>query len=154
MKLHIGCGNHRLDGWVNIDANPACQPDKVMSLPDDSLLLEFDENTVDEIYSSHALEHMPRFLDVVEQMWRVSKPGALWTIEVPHERHEIGNPYHVNRFTEWTFRFFEPTVRFVHPLWGGISRGTANEMNPVALEEMGQSQRKGSIRYVLRVVKN
>lgn len=152
MKLHIGCGGHRLPDFINIDINPECQVDVVMDLPRDSLTERFGENSVDEIYSIHALEHMAPFLPLVLDMWKVSKPGAVWTIEVPHRDHEIGNPYHVTFFTEWTFRFFEPTHRFQyghHP----IMRGTASEMHPIKLEEIEQEMYDGAVRFKLRVVK-
>lgn len=153
MKLHIGCGGTRLEGFVNIDVNPACAVDIVMDLPKDSLVAVFGENSVDEIFSSHALEHMAPFIPLVIDMWTVSKPGAIWSICVPHRDHEIGNPYHVTQFTEWTFRFFEPTARFCHPRWGTIARETASEMNPVKLEEISQSCANGSVVFQLRVVK-
>ena len=152
MKLHIGCGGTRLEGFVNIDVNPACQVDVVMNLPTDSLAAKFGENTVDEIFSSHALEHMAPFIPLVIDMWTVSKPGAIWNICVPHRDHEIGNPYHVTQFTEWTFRFFEPTHRFTYGRHT-IMRGTASEMNPVKLEEIEQHLHDDSISYKLKVIK-
>lgn len=153
MKLHIGCGGNRLDGFVNIDINPECRPDVVMDLPRDSLVRRFGENSVSEIYSCHALEHMAPILDVIWDMWSVSRPGAIWSIEVPHADYEIGNPYHLTKFTEWTFRFFEPTARFRHPRWGTIARGTASEMNPIKLEEIEQRCADGSVYFTLRVIK-
>lgn len=152
MKLNIGCGGERRAGFINIDVNPACQVDLVMDLPKDSLVERFGEHSVDEIYSCHAMEHMAPFIPLVLDMWRVSKPGAIWHIEVPHRDHEIGNPYHVTQFTEWTFRFFEPTARFRYGRHT-IMRGTASEMHPIKLEEIEQQRIDDSIRYLLRVVK-
>ena len=152
MKLHIGCGGQRLPGFVNIDINPACQVDVVMDLPRDSLTERFGEGSVDEIFSSHALEHMGPFIPLILDMWRVSKPGAIWVIDVPHRDSEIGNPYHVTTFTEWTFRFFEPTARFRYGKHT-IMRGTASEMNPIKLEEIEQHVSEGCIGYKLKVVK-
>ncbi|MDB5384769.1 MAG: hypothetical protein JWM11_415 [Planctomycetaceae bacterium] len=152
MKLNIGCGGERLGDFINIDVNPDCKVDLVMDLPRDSLTERFGENSVDEIFSCHALEHMAPFLPLVLDMWRVSKPGAVWNIEVPHRDYEIGNPYHLTQFTEWTFRFFEPTPRFRcgrHL----IMRGTASEMHPIKLEEIEQQLIGDSIKLKLRVVK-
>lgn len=152
MKLHIGCGGTRLPGFVNIDVNPDCQVDVVMDLPKDSLTRQFGENSVDEIYSCHALEHMSPFIPLVIDMWTASKPGAIWTICVPHRDYDIGNPYHVTQFTEWTFRFFEPTHRFSYGRHA-IMRGTASEMHPVKLEEIEQYLQDESITYKLKVIK-
>lgn len=84
MKLHIGCGPIRLQGWINIDIEPAHYPDKVM----DCLHLSdvFGENTVDLIFSCHCIEHLDypdgavRFF---EQTFKVLKPGGTLRVVVP-----------------------------------------------------------------------
>lgn len=153
MKLNLGCGVGRRDGYVNIDINPDCKPDALMDIPRESLWRRFGENSVDEIYTSHTLEHLAPFLDVALDMWRVCKAGALWEVIVPHTDFEICNPYHITRFSEWTFRFFEPTPRFRLPSGELIMRGTAHEMNPIMLEEIEQQLCPPSIRFLLRVIK-
>lgn len=44
-KLHLGCGNKYLDGWINIDIN-SDYADIKMDIKD----LSFDNNSIDEIY--------------------------------------------------------------------------------------------------------
>lgn len=153
MKLHLGCGTEYLDGWVNIDNSPHVHKDIVMDLENDDLVAKLGENVVEKVYTSHLLEHLRDPFRLVEQIWRVCKNGAELVIIVPHRDAEIGNPYHKwPFFTEWTFRFFDP-VGVIHPQWGKIGRGTANEASPVVLSERSVSVQHGSITYLLTAVK-
>jgi len=59
-KLNLGCGEHYLDGYINIDLynNKADVNDDITSLL--NLAVNFVEHgTVDEIYSSHSLMCVP-----------------------------------------------------------------------------------------------
>lgn len=80
MKLHLGCWNRYLDGYINIDI----QGDSV-DLHADIKQLPYEDCSVDEIYASHVLEHFGRheFLNVLNEWNRVLKPGAFVYIAVP-----------------------------------------------------------------------
>lgn len=58
MKLHIGCGERFLPGYKHLDARKMPHIDYVT----DKLhkLDMFDDNSIDEIYACHVLEHVPR----------------------------------------------------------------------------------------------
>jgi len=82
MKLNIGCGRRKLAGWVNLDANPAVQPDILAAVPP----IPLEDNTVGHLLMESSLEHIPHcklwsFFDEVE---RVCKDGAVVEIVVPH----------------------------------------------------------------------
>jgi len=107
IKLHLGCGDRKLEGFVNIDNRKECEPDLVLDIGIDRF--PYPDGTVSEIVSNHAMEHFPNFKGVVWDMGRVSKDGAIWVIEVPYlttTLHNLANPYHVNQFSENTFRFW------------------------------------------------
>jgi len=55
LKLNIGCGTDKLDGFINIDNEPSVNPDIVLDIRTDSILNYF---LVDEIWMLHALEHI------------------------------------------------------------------------------------------------
>lgn len=81
-KLHLGCGNRFIDGFVHIDLNNADHIDYVSSLDK----LEFlDDNSVSEIYCSHALEYYDRFEagQVIAEWQRTLVPGGKIYISVP-----------------------------------------------------------------------
>lgn len=82
MKLHLGCGTKRLEGWINIDSVAACGPDL---LHDISRPLPYDDLTVDEVLAEDLLEHFDKYLRfVVFYEWvRVLKVGGKMTLQVP-----------------------------------------------------------------------
>ena len=32
MRLNLGCGNSRMDGYLNVDKEAGCKPDKIQDL--------------------------------------------------------------------------------------------------------------------------
>lgn len=81
IRLNIGCGDVPIKGYVNIDKHVATA-DKIM----DALNLEYKNNTVDEIYSSHLLEHFGK-RDVpkaLKEWHRVLKYGGKLGMNLPN----------------------------------------------------------------------
>jgi len=83
MKLHLGCGTKRLEGWINIDSVEACKPDLVHDI---SHPLPYDDLTVDEVLAEDLLEHFDKYLRfIVFYEWvRVLKVGGKVTLQVPN----------------------------------------------------------------------
>ena len=82
VRLHLGCGTKKLDGWVNIDSVKECQPDL---LHDITKALPFTDLSVDEILAEDLLEHFDKYMRfVVFGEWaRVLKVGGKITLQVP-----------------------------------------------------------------------
>lgn len=80
MKLHLGCWNRFLPGYINIDIKG-----EGVDMKADIRELPFNDASVDEIYASHVLEHFGRheFKAVLKEWARVLKPGAGIYIAVP-----------------------------------------------------------------------
>lgn len=78
MKLHLGCGNVRLPGFVNIDALESSAVDRL----GDVTKLDYDDASVDMIYSCAVIEHVGRrqWTEVLAEWARVLKPGGLLRI--------------------------------------------------------------------------
>jgi predicted SAM-dependent methyltransferase len=74
-KLHIGCGNHLLDGWLNADLRPRAAG--VVSL-DATRPLPIPDESFDYIFSEHLIEHMPypQGCNLLAEFRRVLKPGG------------------------------------------------------------------------------
>ncbi len=58
MKLHVGCGQRFLPGYKHLDARKFPHVDYVTD--DLAHLSMFEDNSIDEIYACHVLEHIPR----------------------------------------------------------------------------------------------
>lgn len=82
MKLHVGCGDVILPGWINVDLEDLPGID----LQDDIRELEkVKDETCDIIYASHVLEHVGRneFEDVIKTWNKKLKIGGILRIAVP-----------------------------------------------------------------------
>jgi predicted SAM-dependent methyltransferase len=67
LRLHIGSGRTRIDGFVNIDQIQGS--DLRLDLNRDRL--PFKDDSVDCVFSFHALEHCENYLFVLGEIWRV-----------------------------------------------------------------------------------
>ena len=84
LRLNLGCGERpREGGFVNIDTRPTCATDVVVHQLDD---LGYGDDTVDEIYSRHTLEHLPlrNACKALREWNRVLKPGGVIHVVVPN----------------------------------------------------------------------
>ena len=86
MKLHIGCGEKYLSGWKHLDARKFPHVDYVTDKLDK--LDMFADNSVEEIYACHVLEHFTRAEMIrggvcLREWYRVLKVGGVLRIAVP-----------------------------------------------------------------------
>ena len=79
--LHLGCGPKIFDKWINIDKFY----DDPKVLKQDCYNPEFLEYSIDGIYSSHTLEHMPiRQARLALKNWfKILKPGGKLFLAIP-----------------------------------------------------------------------
>lgn len=96
MKLNLGSGERRLDGYINLDAKFG---DTLFPLP-------YPDNSADEIRASHVLEHFShREVGAIVAHWvRVLKPGGVLKISVPNfewiaREYLKGKPVNVQGYT-------------------------------------------------------
>jgi predicted SAM-dependent methyltransferase len=82
VRLHLGCGDKYLKGWVNVDKDSFYFPEQ---LGDITNLVGFTDNSVDEIYASHVLDHLSRYEELdkaISECYRVLKPGGILRVAV------------------------------------------------------------------------
>lgn len=96
MRLDLGCGKNKKEGFIGVDVIPFEGVDVVADL---AVAWPWEKDSVDEIYSAHMLEHfsMADRCHIMNEMYRVMKPGTKATIIVPHWSAEraYGDPTHV-----------------------------------------------------------
>ena len=80
IRLNLGCGEDRREGYINVDAYVPTA-DLQMNIFD----LQMDDGVVDEIFSSHMLEHLGKYEvpKVLTEWHRVLKPGGVLRLNLP-----------------------------------------------------------------------
>ena len=76
MKLYVGCGDTRMEGWINIDIESNLKPDLIH---DASKPFPYQNNSIDFIHSEHFIEHMTveQGLAFLKEAYRILKPGGV-----------------------------------------------------------------------------
>jgi predicted SAM-dependent methyltransferase len=104
LKLNLGCREHKMYGFVNVDIREEMEPDVV----DDAFALtKFKNNSVDLIYICHTLEHANRdgAQSALERFHEVLKPGGTIRISVP-DMEAVCEHYVFHRDLRWLKTFF------------------------------------------------
>ena len=122
-KLNVGCGGKPLEGYVNLDKIPYPHVDIIYDLETASngSLMHFrqdlskkplgelvPDNTFDEIILVHVIEHIHHVLPMMEELYRVAKPGCRMTIACPYGSTDNADedPTHVRRIFDNSFVYF------------------------------------------------
>jgi len=85
IKINIGCGRYKIKGYINLDIAKEVNPDILVDIEKKGL--PFPDNSVDEIYSSHCLEHIrPQYWSfVLDEIARVAKHKCLLILDLPFD---------------------------------------------------------------------
>lgn len=86
IKINIGAGSTRYDGYVNCDYSDQYNPEYVFDLEKDAW--PFEDNSVTHVIAHHVLEHLGEgYFHALKELYRVCAPGAPIDIRVPHYNH-------------------------------------------------------------------
>ena len=82
IKLHLGCGTKRIEGFTNVDVRELPSVDLVGDI---STLRNVVDSSVDLIYACHVLEHFGRhdYMGVLRRWHQVIKKGGTLRLSVP-----------------------------------------------------------------------
>ena len=149
-NLNIGSGEKKLENYINLDICENTDPDVVHDL--NVLPWPFEDNFFDRVVAFDVIEHVDSIVHFMEEIYRVSKPGASVELTTPHYTcansfRDPTHKHHLGRFSlqyfsgshEFGFyssaRFVEEVVRIVfHPsLLGRLVSRLANKF-PEAYE--------------------
>lgn len=81
MRLNLGCCDSPKPGYVNVDLRAYPGVDVVHDLS--NFPWPWDDSSVDEIYASHIIEHIADRVGVMNECWRVLKPGGRLSLIYP-----------------------------------------------------------------------
>ena len=118
IKLNLGCGLRKIDGYINIDNLYEVNPDVVWNVLDG---FKYADSSVDEVRAFDFLEHIPigKTVKVVEEIYRVLKPGGKFesfTPDVEHGQGAFQDPTHVSFWCENSWLYY--TVEAYRNLYG------------------------------------
>ena len=107
LKIHLGCGRHRMNDWVNCDLHPAPNVDRAFDVQKD---WPFEDNAASAIYASHMLEHIADPHAFFREAWRVLHPNGGMVLRMPFGGHRAAwwDLTHVRPWFPETFAFLQP----------------------------------------------
>jgi hypothetical protein len=112
----MGCGFKKLNDHWNVDIESKCNPDEVLNF--EVTPWPYEDNFFDKINADNILEHLGQnpkvFTNIIKEMYRVSKDGAEWFINVPHHRCDLywDDYTHVRPLSAKTFKMFDQKINF------------------------------------------
>lgn len=106
VRMDLGCGARTLPGFIGVDRYPL--PGVHVRADMDRLPLPFADNCADLILAFHSLEHVADLVGVMQEIFRIGKPGCQVCIVAPYGAMSLNlaNPYHKQTFNEHTPRFW------------------------------------------------
>lgn len=115
IKLNIGCGSAKKDGWIGIDIRPLDGVDVVWDLTKFPWPFANDscnEMEMDQVWEIIEPKYRVRLMD---ELWRIAGVGCRLTVRAPHATTfgAAQDPLHYGCPNEATFWYFDPR----HPLY-------------------------------------
>lgn len=102
IKLNLGCGDKKLAGYLNVDT--CCDPDQRYDLS--QFPWPWADNSIDEVFASHFLEHVVNYERTILEIHRILKPNAVFHFLVPHYRSPLAQ-WHLHH---WQFSIYTPEL--------------------------------------------
>lgn len=107
LRLHLGCGLTRHEGWLNCDYIDTDYADCVFDVQKP---WPFPDNSVHEIYASHMLEHLRDHDTFFNEAWRVLHPNGTLMVRLPHGHHRAAwwDVEHIRPWFPESFAYLQP----------------------------------------------
>ncbi|MFA7062270.1 MAG: tetratricopeptide repeat protein [Pedobacter sp.] len=114
LKLDIACGKNKKPGFTGVDIWEGA--DIVVDL--EKFPWPFEDNSVDEIFCSHYIEHTPDLISFANELHRILKIGAKAEIIAPYYSsiRAWQDPTHLRAISENTFLYFNKDWRVINRL--------------------------------------
>jgi len=91
-RLHLGCGGHRIERWINVDLARTGSTDL---LADCARALPFADASIAFLHSEDLIEHLDRAAGkrLLEECFRVLRPGGVMRLLTPDLRALVAKVY-------------------------------------------------------------
>ena len=126
VKVDLACGNSKKEGFIGVDIADTKDVDIVHNLT--QYPWPFEDNSVDEIFCSHYVEHVPHDIDnddgrdgliqFMDEVYRILKPGGKIEIVAPYYKNEraFGDPTHRRYIGDLSFLYWNKEWRDTNKL--------------------------------------
>lgn len=108
-KLNLGCGEFKKEGFINVDYYSVSSPDVKHNL--NLFPYPFNSNQFEYIEMSHLLEHLDNPFQVIREVHRIARSGAILKIKVPHFSRGFSHPEHKAGFDVTLPFYFNPKFK-------------------------------------------
>src|SRR3989304_7875525 len=120
IKLYLGCGHSRKEGYLGVDVRSLSEVDIVRDILRG---LPFSDGVVEAIYSENFLEHLPQAecIRCMNEMHRVLRSGgeAQHLVPVAGSTNFWQDPTHLSHWVPETFTYFQ-LGHPRNPYYGGL----------------------------------
>lgn len=130
LKLNLGSGDQRFEGFINIDLY-----DDSADIKADICQLPYADNSVDEILCLQTIEHIAynRTEEMFKEMYRVLKPGGKAHIECPDMMSAAKSIYETGDIDD----------KWIKHIWGEYFRPWDKDRYEEAENHEGSKHRTG-----------
>jgi hypothetical protein len=106
LRIELGGGENPRPGFHSFDCRQVSAGSSIVDLERDLSFLS--DNSVSHTYSCHTLEHIQHLSELMREIYRVSTPGGIVEVKVPHFSNPYGysDPTHVRFFGLYSMNYF------------------------------------------------
>jgi SAM-dependent methyltransferase len=106
LRIDLGSGTRPRSGFYGVDQLDLPGVDIVADLNQPLDLLP--DSCVEHLFSSHALEHVEKFIPLMDEIHRILRPNGVLEVIAPHfsNAYYYSDPTHVRFFGLYTMSYF------------------------------------------------
>ena len=114
MKLDLGCGNNKPNGYTGMDLKEADINHDMEETP-----CPIESNSCETVRAYHILEHIKpwKILSVMDEIWRIMKSEGILDIVVPTHWSYRVDPTHCLQWERDSFAYFDPLLFNYQVYW-------------------------------------
>lgn len=154
VKLDIACGKNKKNGFTGVDIWEGA--DIVANL--EKFPWPFEDNSVDEIFCSHYIEHTPDLVSFANELYRILKIDGKAEIIAPYYSsiRAWQDPTHLRAISENTYLYFSKDWRVInrldhYPIVADFDFESSYVIDP-AWQDKSDDELKFAIKHYINVV--